>query len=685
MSQDSSPQQPPEGGRRIRGGGLHHEISRFRRVLFGQPIETEHHHHALLPKIVALPVFASDAISSSAYATQEILLTLGAAGLYAPHLAGLYSNLTLGITAAIVALLCIVVMSYWQTIFAYPKGGGSYIVSRENLGTNPSLIAGAALLIDYVLTVAVSVASGVQNLVSTPVGRTMHLDPVLLGVGFISILTLANLRGLKESGTMFAVPTYVFVCSAGVMITLGAVGPVFGWHIYREAVNQTVPASQAGTTAALGGLVLVGLVLKGFASGCAAMTGTEAVADGVPAFRAPQPRNAALTLVMMACILAFLFGGISWLATHLHVVYWSSEHDHANAVIEQLSSAVFGSSAGGIRGVLYWTMQISTAAILLLAANTAFADFPRLAYFMSRDRFLPRQLANLGDKLVFSNGIGLLGILAILLIVAFHGSVDALIPLYAVGVFTAFTLSQSGMARHWIEKKTRGWQIRTVINGFGAMCTFVVLCVIAAEKFLHGAYWVVIAGAILFTMFKLIWAHYEYMRRKLSIVNWKPEGRPPAHHTALIPMPTLHRGIFPALDYARSLFSDCRALHIEIDANETARLRKEWEEYVGDEVPLVILPSLYRSLIAPMLVYLDEVQKERENHTVTIILPENVSSKWYHSLLHNKNGLLLRLYLLNKPGVIVTNVRYFLDREIDAETLARIRTQDVDEPAHAKT
>ncbi|MCC6484614.1 MAG: APC family permease [Armatimonadetes bacterium] len=685
MSQDTSPQPPSGGGRRTRGGGLHHEISGFRRLLFGQPIETEHQQHALLPKVVALPVFSSDAISSSAYAIQEILLALGAAGLAAPGLAALYSKMTIGITVAIVALLWIVVTSYWQTIFAYVHGGGSYIVSRENLGTNPSLIAGAALLIDYVLTVAVSVASGVQNLTSTPLGRAYNLDPVLLCVCFIGILTLANLRGLKESGTMFAVPTYLFISCAGLMIILGTVGPHLGWTIYEDTVNQTFKGGHAGTAASLAPVVLIAVALKAFASGCAAMTGTEAVADGVPAFRKPQPRNAALTLVMMASIMTFLIGGFSLLSTRLHVVYWSTEHQHANAVVEQLSGAIFGSHAGGLRAVLYWTMQASTAGILLVAANTAFADFPRLAYFMSRDRFLPRQLANLGDKLVFSNGIGLLGILAIVLIVAFHGSVDALIPLYALGVFTAFTLSQSGMARHWIKLKSFGWHLRASINGFGAICTFMVLCVIVAEKFVHGAYWAIIAGAVLFTMFKLIWAHYEYMRRKLSIVNWKPERDLPTRHTALIPVPSLHRGIFPALDYARSLFNDCRALHIEIDPADTARLRKEWEQYVGDEVPLVILPSLYRSLIAPMLVYLDEVQKERENHTVTVIVPEYVSSKWYHSLLHNKNGLLLRLYLLNRPGVIVTNVRYFLDREVDAETLARMSAQQKEHAIDTRT
>lgn len=631
-------------------------------MLFGRPIETEHQEHALLPKLIALPVFASDAISSVAYATQQILLVLGAAGLWMSQYTDTYRNLTLGITAAIVILLAIVVSSYWQTIFAYPRGGGSYIVTRDNLGVLPSLIAGAALLADYVLTVAVSVAAGVQNLLSTPLAEKLSIadKPVPMAIFGIALLTYANLRGLKESGALFATFTYMFVGSAMLMIVLGTVGPAFGWNVYLDTVNRSIPAHARHPAHALAGLAMLSLVLKAFASGCAAMTGTEAVADGVPAFRRPQALNAALTLVMMGAILAFLFGGISWLATSYHVVYWEHTGAHAKPVIDQLSGAVFGKHGFGVRTGLYYVMQVSTAAVLFLAANTAFADFPRLAYFISRDRFLPRQLANQGDKLVYSNGIGLLGVLAMLLMVLFHASVDRLIPLYAVGVFTAFTLSQSSMVAHWFKTRTRGWNVKACINGFGATCTGIVLLTIAFEKFLDGAWMVIIVGIVLVLIFLAINRHYEYLRRRLTIIGWKPDIRP-FSNTVLLLIPSLHKGIFPALQYARSLSSDCRAVHIEIDPADTERLRREWEEYVGEDPPLVILPSTYRSIVGPVLVYLDEVRRERKNHVVTVVLPEFVSNSRWHSLLHNKNGLLLRLYLLTRPGVVVSNFRYFLD------------------------
>ncbi len=651
--------------------GLHHEVTPVRRLLFGRPIESEHSEHALLPKIIALPVFASDAISSVAYATQQILLILGAAGLWTLQYMGVYRNLTLGITAAIVLLLAIVVSSYWQTIFAYPKGGGSYIVTRDNLGVYPSLIAGAALLIDYVLTVAVSVAAGVQNLLSTPLAQTLDIanKPVRVALICIALLTFANLRGLKESGALFATFTYLFVGSAMLMIVLGIAGPAFGWQVYGDTVSHTIPAHARHAPHGLSGLTLIALALKAFASGCSAMTGTEAVADGVPAFRRPQALNAALTLVMMGAILAFLFGGISWLATSLHVVYWEHAGRHSGPVIDQISGAVFGKHGMSLRTGLYYLMQFSTAAVLFLAANTAFADFPRLSYFISRDRFLPRQLANLGDKLVYSNGIVLLGSLAVVLMIVFHASVDRLIPLYAVGVFTAFTLSQSSMVAHWFKVRSKGWNVKACINGFGAVCTGVVAITIAVEKFKDGAWMALLCGAILVCVFRAINLHYEYLRRKLTIIGWKPQPRP-FSNTVLLLVPSMHKGIFPALEYARSLSPDCRGVHIEIDPADTARLRREWEEYVGEDVPLVILPSTYRSIVGPILVYLEEVQAERENHVVTVVLPEFVSRSWWHSLLHNKNGLLLRYYLLGRRGVVLCNVRYFLDDSDDSEEAA---------------
>src|SRR5581483_8895402 len=386
------PPRPPSWGKRLR------------RILLGKPVASEHLAHTFLPKRLALPVFASDAISSVAYATQQIILALGAAGLWIAEQRGAYTHYTLLLSGLIVTLLAIVIVSYWQTIFAYPSGGGSYIVSKDNLGTMPGLIAAAALLIDYVLTVSVSIASGVQNLASIPIVERYHLDHHLVAwcLLFIALLTLANLRGLKESGAMFAFFTYGFVLMCYVMIALGLIGPLFGWTFHPEYVNQTWPGSAdaARHAATTFGIVVL---LRAFANGCSAMTGTEAVSNGIPAFREPKSRNAALTLVAMGVILGTVFLGISWLAMNLHVVYWEEHGQTANAVIDQISGAVFGKT--GKWAFLYLTTQFFTAAILVLAANTSYADFPRLASILARDRFLPKQLANLGDKLVFNNGI----------------------------------------------------------------------------------------------------------------------------------------------------------------------------------------------------------------------------------------------------------------------------------------
>jgi amino acid transporter len=670
----------------------YYNLNPLRTLIFGHPVETEHVEHARLPKLLALPVFSSDAISSVAYATQQILLAFGAAGLATVAMSDLYSKLTLGVTAAIVLLLVIVVTSYWQTIFGYPSGGGSYIVSKANLGVTAGLIAGAALLIDYVLTVSVSIASGVQNLLATPImADWLKLDEsaanyserythflIAFCVVFIVILTLANLRGLKESGTMFALPTYYFVGMASLMIVLGTFGAHLGWHLFPETVNQTIPDVARNETQiqSLGRIGLVFLLLKAFANGCSAMTGVEAVSNGIPAFRSPQSRNAAMTLIMMACILGFLFAGISWLACQFHVVYWEAAGKTAMPVIDQLSGAVFGkpspqNAVGGLRSFLYYSMQLSTTLILILAANTSYADFPRLSSIMAHDRFMPKPLANVGDKLVFSNGILLLGLFASALILLFKGSVDNLIPLYAVGVFTAFTLSQAGMVKHWFDERGPRWIMRAIVNSTGALVTFIVLLNILWEKrpetwnfegFAHSAWIVVLVAAILFATFRTIHQHYELLSQKLSL-NGTRRGSG-LQHTVLILVPSLHRGILSALEYARSISQDCRGIHIGIEPDSNDPLKRDWEEYVGDDIPLVILESPFRSLTGPLVAYLDEVRKERD-HLVTVIIPEFVSEKWWHSLLHNNSALMIKLALLNRPGVVVSNVRYFVGEERD--------------------
>lgn len=654
----------PSAGR-IRKRREIYDVNPIRRLLFGHPVATEHQEHTKLPKILALPTFSSDAISSVAYATQQILLALGGAGLWVMEQRVTYARLTMGVTLAIVVLLAVVVASYWQTIFAYPSGGGSYIVSKENLGVGWGLVAAAALLLDYILTVAVSIASGVQNFLATPLMAPFQKELVLVCILCVVLITFANLRGLKESGALFALPTYSFIFMGLVLIILGITGLTLGWwRIFPQAVNQTME-SRFTPASALSRTALIFVVLRAFANGCSAMTGTEAVSNGIPAFQKPESRNAAITLTWMGIILGTLLTGISWLAAQLHVVYWETAQRTAPPVIDQLSAAIFGKPGtglpiGSVRAGLYYAMQFSTLAILVVAAQTSFADFPRLSAILARDRFAPRQLANQGDKLVFSNGILVLGTSAVILLAAFHGSVDRLIPLYAVGVFTAFTLSQSGMVVHWRRLKGPNWRLKMVINGIGAAATFIVLANIIIEKAPEGAWIVIVVAAILIATFVGIHRHYEYIRKKLSLVGYKPDPVP-FSNTVLLLVPSLHRGIFPALEYARSISPDCRAIHIEIDPENTPRLLQEWEQYVGEDIPLVILPSPYRSVIGPLMAYLEEVQRERPHHVVTVVVPEFVSNRWWHSFLHNANGLLVKLYLMGRPGVIVANVRYFLD------------------------
>ncbi len=614
--------------------------------------------HTLLPKFLALPVFSSDAISSVAYATQQIVLALGAAGLWTLEHRNEYTHYTMLITGLIVALLAIVVISYWQTIHGYPSGGGSYIVSKDNLGVLPGLIAAAALLIDYVLTVSVSIASGVQNLGGIPLPerlKWLHFDHLVTWcLLFTALLTLANLRGLKESGAMFAIFTYGFVAMCYVMIAIGIFGHWFGWTAHTNYVNQNWGPEKAAETF---GLVVL---LRAFAQGCSAMTGTEAVSNGIPAFKEPKSQNASITLVAMGVILGSIFLGISWLAMNLHVVYWEYKGQTANAVIDQISGAVFGKT--GTWAVGYYVTQFFTAAILVLAANTSFADFPRLSSILAHDRFLPKQLSNLGDKLVFTNGIVLLGLFAGLLIVAKNGSVDALIPLYAIGVFLAFTLSQSGMVKHWYKLRNKNWQIKAAINGTGAVATFIVLIDIAYEKFMDGAWAVIVLIVLLVLMFRKIHGHYLDVAQQLKIGDYHPPEEP-IRNTVLVLIASLNRGVMPALEYARSLSTDCRAVHICTDPEKMPMLKERWEQY-GQGVPLVILNSPFRSLIGPIMRYLDAVQIERRNHTVTVVVPEFVAIKWWHALLHGQTGLRLKLALLSRKDVIVANVRYYL-QEMD--------------------
>ena len=638
-------------------------IKRLRRFLIGSPLDTEHMEHTLLNRLIALPVFASDAISSCAYATQEITLVLGAAGLGAASAFDIYRKLTVGVAFAIIVLLVIVATSYWQTIFAYPGGGGSYIVTKENVGKrfkiNWGLVAGASLLIDYVLTVSVSVAAGIQNLSGLPfILSRFHLDVnaqlVPICILCIAMLTLANLRGLKESGALFAVVTYGFVVACLVIIAVNLFGSHFGYVPQLSEVNQIRGdyAAEFAKTKHLVEAASLGLLLHAFSSGCTAMTGVEAVSNGIPAFKEPKSRNAALTLLTMAAILGTIFLGLSITTMQMKIVYF----DGASSVIDQISGATFGKE--GKYAFFYIATQLLTAGILVLAANTAFADFPRLASIMAKDRFLPKQFANLGDRLVFKNGIGILGIFAGLLIIGFKGKVDNLIPLYAVGVFLAFTLSQTGMVIHWFHERQRGWRKKAIINGIGAVATLIVLATIVYEKFAVGAWIIVVLIVVLYLLFNMIHNHYLSVAQQLNMKRYQPSSIPMTN-TVLLLVPSLHRGIMPALTYAKSLSPDCRAIHIETSPERTPIMREKWE-YYGQDVPLVILNSKYRSLIGPIMQYLDAVQLERRNHLVTVIVPEFVPTKKWHALLHGNNGLLLKLALLARRDIVVANVRYYL-------------------------
>ncbi len=625
-----------------------HDVSWLRKVLFGRPTPSERHEHTLLPKILALPVFASDAISSSVYATQEILFALAAAGMGA-------LAFTLHISLAISILLIIVAISYTQTVFAYPSGGGSYIVAKDNIGVKFGLVAASALLIDYILTVATSIASGVQNLVAVPFMQRFHGHEVLICVLFVLILTLANLRGLKESGTLFAVPTYgfVFCCYALIFCGLAANYGLFPWHLH--------PAPPAPHPLEAGKSLGLALILAAFARGCAAMTGTEAISNGVPAFRPPASRNAAITLGWMAFILGTLFVGISLLAVHLHIVYVNG----SEPVIDQLNGIVFGKGSW-----FYYVLQAATVAILVLAANTSFADFPRLSSILARDGFMPRQLANLGDKLTFSNGIVLLGIFSAILIALFGGDTDRLIPLYAIGVFIAFTLSQAGMVMHWARERGRGWTVKAVVNGLGAIATFIVLCTIGWEKVVLDFYslvvhhhsefgWVIVVLiALLYVMFRGIERYYAHLRAALAPEGYRSQADCP--NTILVLVPRIHRGTLYALEYARGLSADVRAVHININEADTETLKRDWDRW-GRDLPLVVLPSPYRSVIAPLLAYLDEVERERPQVNLTVVVPEAATGHWWEFLLHANYGAWIKLYLLNRKNVIVTNVRYFVD------------------------
>ncbi len=607
-----------------------------KRALIGPPIATKLAEQERLSKFKALAVLSSDAISSVAYATEAILINLVAAG-------SLYLGLTFPISLVIIALLAIVAISYRQTIPAYPNGGGSYIVAKENLGTLPGLVAAAALLIDYVLNVSVSVAAGVQNLVSLFPALAGFI--VLLDVVLVIVITLVNLRGVRESGTILALPTYFFIVSALLLIGVGIFKAFVVYHQPLIGHFAPVPAIEPLT---------LFLLLRSFATGCSAMTGVEAISNAIPAFKKPETHNAAITLTWMAIILGTLFFGITILAMTYHV---EANRVGNPTVIAQIATQVFS----GPLAFLFPVFQIATLGILTLSAETSYSDFPRLASLLARDRFLPSQFSFRGDRLAFSVGIIVLAVLAGTLLVIFHGNTNRLINLFAVGVFISFTLSQTGMVYHWWRrrKEQKSWLRSMIINGLGAITTLLVALIISITKFVEGAWIVVLLIPLLVALFLLIQHHYQRVEQERT--SDLPIRVQDIHHRIIVPIHALDQVTLQSLAYARSISPHVTAVHVCIDIQEADKIRAAWEQWQKrlreeEDTHLLIIESPYRSLIRPILTYIDLIHERHPQDTLTIILPEFVVRHWWEHLLHNQTAFRLKTALLFRPGIIVVSV-----------------------------
>ena len=604
-------------------------------LLIGPPIPTQHLREKRLNKIRALAAFSPDALSSIAYANQEIYLGLLVAGS-----AGLSLAWPIGI--AITGLLVVVALSYYQTIYGYPSGGGSYVVARENLGTIFGLIAASALLIDYLLTAAVSLTAGVEAIASAIPLLWPHR--VLLALILLSLITLANLRGLRETGTLMSIPVYLFLLTYLPMIGYG----IFVlWHDGGTPLAISAPMAPQPLT--------VFLLLHAFATGCTALTGIEAISNGVPAFQYPEAKNAARTLIVMAVLMAILFLGSIGLTQYLGVISAPQE-----TILSALARRLLGT------GPAYFTIQFGTMLILAVAANTSFAGFPRLAAILANDGFLPRQFKNLGDRLVFGNGILFLSVGTALLIALFHGDSHLLIPLFAVGVFLAFTLSQAGMVVHWWRVRGRNWLSKASINGLGAVTTLITLFVVGITKFLEGAWVTVILIPIIMFVFLRVRSHYREVRHELSMHGLPPTLRPLAQLRVVVPISGVHRGIVDAMRYALTISNNVTGIFVEIEPGDGEEIREKWERFWPD-IPLIIISSPFRSVINPLLDFLDKTdQDHNDGQQATIVLPEFVPAHWWEAILHNQTAWLLKaalLYHRRNLGFqrVIIDVPYYLD------------------------
>jgi amino acid transporter len=633
-------------------------LPNVKHVLIGKPFPTSAASHERLDKVRALAVFASDPISSNAYATEAImsvLIILGTGAL----------ALTMPIALAIAALVALVVFSYTQTILHYPKGGGAYIVAKDNLGATPSLIAGAALLTDYILTVSVSVSAGVRAIVSAFPDVHLHEYEVPMALAAIAILTWLNLRGVRESGTVFAFPTYAFVGGVLVVILIGLVR----YYGLFGAAPIVSPAPLVEGTGPVTGFAFVWLLLRAFAAGCTALTGIEAISDGVPAFKAPEAKNAASTMLIMGVMAMTLFLGISFMATHLNLVPRDNE-----SILSQMTRAITGG------GPLYYWVQLFTMLILILAANTAYQDFPRLSYFLARDGYLPRWMTNLGSRLVYSSGIAVLAVVASLVVIVFRADEIAMLPLYALGVMISFTVSQAGMFRLWSRIATikpgeelvteatvlhhetgLGW--KRVVNGIGALTTFVVLLVLIATKFLEGAWIIAVAIPLLIYMFRAIKRHYVEVAAALRTRDISADDLAEIADVVIVPIGDVHRGTLRALKYAKRLSPNVRAVMVLIAGADKERVLKRWNRFpeITRDIELVFIDYEYRDLLTPLVAYILQVHHEEyPNELTTVVLPEFVPRTLGEHLLHNQTANMIRLRLHNHEDIVVVDVPYHI-------------------------
>ena len=621
-------------------------VANVKRVALGSPFATSQAIHQRLTKVKALPIFSSDALSSSAYGPEEILIMLVLAGSVALSRA-------LPITMVIVLLLAIVTLSYRQTIRAYPSGGGAYTVAHENLGQGPGLMAAAALMVDYALTVAVSVAAGVAAITSAV--PDLYDVRVAIALAVVAVFAWGNLRGIRESGTIFAAPTYFFILAMGAMIVVGLIkvmiGDAPGSLLHGAPPRETVAATQ--------GLTLF-LVLRAFSSGSAALTGVEAISNGVPAFKPPESQNARTTLVMMACILGFLVLGVTYLSSRYGLVPAEKE-----TIVSMLGRQVLG------KNVLYYAYQAATALVLFMGANTSFADFPRVSAILAKDKYMPRQFAFKGDRLAFSYGIFLLAAAASLLLIAFGGVVTRLIPLYAVGVFLSFTLSQSGMVKHWWRLRETGWRTSMVINGVGASMTAVVVVIIATTKFTHGAWISILLMLTLILAFALVRRHYAWFEETVRVekdelrprmLEVAPTLRRAARQHVVMPVGEIDKIALAAVDFARELSGKVTAVHLADDREEADEYRARWEKMLPD-IPLLIVESPYRAFVAPMLAYVESLERAEPDARITVVLPHFVPRHWWERLLHNQDALGLKPHLRKRPRVGVVDFPYRLEEE----------------------